>query len=61
MVGSEREQDAVDEQNVLEVVDDTLAVEKVHGRAQEVPVQRLGEAQAAGFAGHVCNGNDLLE
>jgi hypothetical protein len=61
MVGSKREQDAVDEQNMLEVVDDALAVEEVHGSAEEVPVERLGEAQTARLAGHVGDGNDLLE
>lgn len=61
MVGGQREQDAVDEQNVLEVVDDALAVEKVHGGSEEVPVQRLGKAQTAGLAGHIGNCNDLLE
>jgi hypothetical protein len=30
---------------VLEIVDDALAIEKVHGGAEEIPVQRLGEAQ----------------
>lgn len=61
MVGSQREQDAVDEQNVLEVVDDALAIQKVHCGAQKVPVERLCEAQTAGLTGDVCDGNDLLE
>lgn len=61
MVGRKREQEAVDHEDVLEVVDDALAVEKVHGGAEEVPVERLCEAQAAGFAGDVGDGNDLLE
>lgn len=61
MVGSQREQDAVDQQNVLEVIDDALAIEEVHGGAEKVPVQRLGEAQAAGLTGHICDGDDLLE
>jgi hypothetical protein len=46
---------------VLEVVDDALAVEKVHGGTEEVPVQRLGEAQAARLAGHIGDCDDLLE
>ncbi len=46
---------------MLEVVDDALAVEKVHGGAEEVPIQRLGEAQAAGLAGDIGYGNDFLE
>lgn len=46
---------------MLEVVDDALAVQEVHGSAEEVPVERLGEAQAAGLARHVCDGDDFLE
>jgi hypothetical protein len=46
---------------VLEIVDDALAIEKVHGGAEEIPVQRLGEAQTAGLAGHICDRNNLLE
>lgn len=61
MVGRERKQETVDHEDVLEVVDDAFAVEKVHGGAEEVPVERLGEAQATGLAGYICNGDDLLE
>lgn len=61
MVGSQGKQQTVDHQDVLEVVYDTLAVEEVHGGAEEVPIQRLGEAQAAGLAGHVCDCDDLLK
>jgi hypothetical protein len=61
VVGGQRKQDTVDQQDVLEVIDDAFAVQKVHGGAEKVPVQRLGEAQATGPARHVRNGNDLLE
>jgi hypothetical protein len=61
VVGRQGKQDSVDKQNVLEVVDDALAVQEVHGGSQEVPVQRFGEAQAAGLAGDVGYRNDLLE
>jgi hypothetical protein len=61
VVGSQGEQQTVNHEDMLEVVYDTLAVEKVHGSAQEVPVERLGEAQAAGLAGNVCDCDDLLE
>ena len=61
MVGSQGQQQTVHHQDVLEVVDDTLAVEEVHGGAEEVPIQRLGEAQAAGLAGHICDCDDLLK
>jgi hypothetical protein len=39
VVGGQGQQDLVDEQNVLEVVDDALAVEEVHCGAEEVPVE----------------------
>ena len=61
MVGCQGKQQAVHHQDVLEVVYHTLAVQEVHGSAQEVPVERLGEAQTAGLARHVRNCNDLLE
>jgi len=61
VVGRKGQQDAVDEEDVLEVVDDALAVEKVHGGPQEIPVERLGEAQTPRLAGHSMYGNDLLE
>jgi hypothetical protein len=61
VVGRQGKQQAVHHQDVLEVVDHTLAVQEVHGSAQEVPVQRLGEAQTAGLARHVRNCNDLLK
>lgn len=61
MVGREGQQNAVHEQDVLEVVDDALAVEEVHGRSEKVPVQRLGKAQATVLAGHIGYGDDLLE
>jgi hypothetical protein len=54
-------QDAVHQQDVLEIVYHALAVQKVHGRPEKVPVQRLCEAEAAGSARHVRNGDDLLE
>jgi hypothetical protein len=44
VVGSKGQENLVDQDNVLEVVDDTLAVEEVHGGAKEIPVERLGEA-----------------
>ena len=61
MVGGQGQQNPINQQDVLEVVDDALAVQEVHGGAEEVPVQRLGEAQAAGLAGDVGYRNDLLE
>lgn len=61
MVGRQGQQQPVHHENVLEVIDDALAVQKVHGGAEKVPVERLCEAQAAGLAGHVCDCNDLLE
>ena len=44
MVGSKWQEDLIDQDDVLEVVDDALAVEKVHGGTEEIPVESLGEA-----------------
>lgn len=46
---------------MLEVIDDTLSVQKVHGGGQEIPVQRLGKPQILLFAGDIGNGDNLLE
>lgn len=53
VVGRKRQEDLVNEDNVLEVVDDAFAVEKVHGGAEEVPVQSLCKTQLASPAGDV--------
>jgi len=46
---------------MLQIVDDALAIQEVHGCGQPVPVETLGRAQVAGLARQVGNGNDLLE
>jgi hypothetical protein len=61
VVSRQWQQNLVNEDNVLEVVDDALAVEKIHGGAEPVPVKALGGAQVSGAAGDVGNSNDLLE
>lgn len=61
VVGCERQQNLINKYNMLEVVDDALAVEEVHGRAEPVPVETLGGAQIAGAARDVGNGDDFLE
>lgn len=61
VVGGEGQQDAVDEHDVLEVVDDGLAVEEVHGGDEPVPVEVLGGPQLSRAAGHAGDGDDLLE
>jgi len=60
VVSRKRQENLVDKNNVLEVVDHTLAVEEVHGRSEEVPVESLGESQAPRSRRHVSNRNDLL-
>lgn len=60
MVRRKRQENLVDKHNVLEVVDHALAVEEVHGRSEEVPIECLCEAQAARSRRHVGNRNDLL-
>lgn len=61
VVGGEGQQHAVDEHDMLEVVDDGLAVEEVHGGDEPVPVEALGGPQLARAAGHAGDGDDLLE
>ena len=61
MVRSERQQDTIDQNNVLEVVNDALAVEEVHGRAEKIPIQRLGEAQAPCATRDIGNCDDFFE
>lgn len=61
MVSRKWQQHTIDQHDMLEVVNDAFSVEKVHGGAQEIPVQSLGKAQGAGSAGNVGNGDDFLE
>lgn len=60
MVCRERQKNFVNQYDMLEVVDHALAVQEVHGRSKEVPVESLGEAQAACSRRHVGNRNNLL-
>lgn len=60
MVRRKRQKHFVDEYNVLEVVDHTLAVQEVHRRPEKVPVECLSETQAARSRRHVCDRNHLL-
>jgi hypothetical protein len=46
---------------MLEIVDHAFSIQKVHGRGQEIPVERLGKADVLLPAGYICNGNDFLE
>lgn len=61
VVGRQRLQDLVDKNDVSEVVDNTLAIQEVHGGREPVPVQRLCEAQVAGPRAYIGDGDDLLE
>lgn len=61
MVCCEWQQYPIHQQNVFEIVDDALSVEKVHGCSQKVPVQRFREPQVPVFAGDIGNRNNLLE
>lgn len=61
MVGSQRQQYLVDENNMLKVVYDALSVEEVHGGGQPVPVETLCGAQLTSSGWDACDGDDLLE
>lgn len=58
---SKRQEHSVNQDNVLKVVDDALAVEEVHGCSEPVPVEALGGPERASTARDVGNGNDLFE
>lgn len=61
VVCRQRQKHLVDQQNMLEIVDDAFSVEKIHGRREKVPVQRLGEAEILLLTGNIGDGNDFLE
>lgn len=61
VMGGQGQQDLVDQDDVLEIVDDGLAVQEVHGCGQPVPVEALGRAQLASAAGDAGDGDDLFE
>lgn len=61
VVGGEREQHLVDENDMLEVVDDALAVKKVHGAGEPIPVETLRGADRARSTGNGGYGDDFLE
>lgn len=61
VVSSQREEDLVEKHNVLEVIDNTFAVEKVHCRRQPVPVQALGTLEVPSSTRYARNRNYLLE
>lgn len=55
------QQHLVHQDHMLEIVDDGLSVEEVHGGGQPVPVEALGRPQLAGAARDARNGNDLAK
>ena len=61
VVGGQGQQHLIHQQNMLEVVNDTLSVQEVHGGGQEIPIQRFGEAQILFLAGNIGNGDNLLK
>ena len=54
-------EDLVDQDNVFEIIDDAFAIEKVHCRCEEVPVQRLGQGKILVSGGHGRDCNDFFE
>lgn len=61
MVGGQRKKDLVDQNNMLKVVNDRLAVEEVHGCRKPIPVQALGRSERSRATGNVGDGDDFLE
>lgn len=46
---------------MLEVIDDAFSVQKIHGRSEEIPIQRLGKAEVLLSTGNVGNRDDLFK
>lgn len=61
MVIRKREQNFINQQDVLEVVDHALSVQEVHSCRQKVPIQRFGEPQVLLLVGDVGDSDNLLE
>ena len=61
MVGSQGQQHFVHQQNMFKVVDDAFSVQEIHRSSQKIPVQRFGKPKVFLLAGHIGNGNNLLE
>lgn len=61
MMRSKRQQHPINQHNMLKVINHALAVEEIHGGAEEVPIQGLSKAEGAGARGDVGDGDDLLE
>lgn len=61
MVSGEREQKRIDQDNMLEVIDHTFAVQEIHGGSKKIPIQTLCELQLLLARRHICDSDDLFE
>ena len=61
MVSRKWQQDLVHQYDMLEIVNDTFPVEKVHGCCQPIPIQRLCKFQPSRPTRHIGNGNNFFE
>lgn len=61
MVGGQREENLVDQNNMLKVVNDRLSVEEVHGCCEPIPIQALGRSERSRATGNIGDGDDFLE
>lgn len=61
MMRRERQQHPINQNHMFEIINHTLPIQKIHRRAQKIPIQRLGEAQAARAGGDVGDGDDFFE
>lgn len=61
MMCRKRQENFVDKYDMFEVVDYALAIQKVHGRSEEVPTQSLCKAQTSGSTGYIRYGGNFLE
>ncbi len=61
VVGCERKQDFIHENNMLKVIYYTLSVEKVHSSPKKIPIERSGKSQVLRLAGHIGDSDDFFK
>lgn len=61
MMRRQRQEYFIHQQDMLEIVDHALSIEKVHGRGEEIPVQGLGEAEILLLTGDIGDSDNFLE
>lgn len=61
MVRRQRQENLVNQDNMLEVVYHSLSIQKVHGRSEPIPVEALCRSQLSRLAWDAGDGNDFAK